>query len=64
MSATKKKKTVWSCKCEHTDCLKEWESSDSSLPARCPGCGRYSWNGEDRRRKEFVDTKPTKGTRP
>ena len=57
-------KQVLECRCELEDCSgkgKPWLSKSLSVPPRCNWCGRYTWNGEDRRRKE---EKPEKVKKP
>jgi len=48
-------KQVNHCVCEL--CGNEWDSTDLTLPKRCPpprGCGSYRWNGVDRRRTDSI----------
>ena len=55
MSYRKITRTMYQCHCECIDndgkpCGHDWESPE--LPERCARCKRYTWNGNDRRRKE------------
>ena len=45
----KKTKTVLLCTCELKGCGKSWESQSEYIPERCRWCGRYTWNGADKR---------------
>lgn len=71
MSVEKITKTVLRCRCELPNCpsrdpktgiVTPWESKDEKIPARCPRCGRHSWNGVDRRRWAQVRIPPPGST--
>lgn len=47
-------KTVLHCKCVW--CNHEWDSF--TKPKRCSKCKRYSWNGEDNRRRDPLEFVP------
>jgi hypothetical protein len=61
MSVQKITKAVYRCTCEL--CGAVWDTKDFRIPPRCNGCHRYTWNNVDRRRQEFRDTKPKKGSK-
>jgi hypothetical protein len=55
LSIRKITKIVYECVCELPGCPgngQPWISADDQIPKRCRWCGHYSWNGQDRRRKD------------
>lgn len=54
MSVKKINKVVLQCTCDLPDCVGKgvpWIAKSDRVPPRCKWCGRYTWNGEDKRRK-------------
>lgn len=47
----------YECTCDLPDCCgkgEPWITRADSLPARCRWCKRHTWNGVDRRHRNFT----------
>ncbi|HEX5426573.1 MAG TPA: hypothetical protein VFW94_23700 [Candidatus Acidoferrales bacterium] len=64
MSVQKITKTIYRCTCELDDCpsldpktgkRRSWDSVENKIPSRCNFCGRFSWNGIDKRTRAYKE---------